>query len=55
MAAGSDPFHHVRDTDTWELPGFVLEMLGRNTQFVIRHEPQQAIAFDDTQLAMRRL
>lgn len=35
MAAGSDPFHHVRDTDTWELPGFVLEMLGRNTQFVM--------------------
>ena len=35
MAAGSDPFHHVRDTSTWELPGFVLEMLGRNSQFVM--------------------
>ena len=23
MAAGADPFHHVRDTSTWELPGFV--------------------------------
>jgi len=35
MAAGSDPFHHVRDTSTWELPGFVLELLGRNSQFVM--------------------
>lgn len=26
-----DPFHHVRDTQTWELPGFVLQFLGRTT------------------------
>ena len=35
MAAGSDPFHHVRDTSTWELPGFVLQLLGRDSQFVM--------------------
>jgi len=26
--AGSDPFHHVRDTSVWELPVFVLRALG---------------------------
>ena len=35
MSAGSDPFHHVRDTSTWELPGFVLQLLGRDSQFVM--------------------
>lgn len=28
MSAGSDPFHHVRDTNVWELPVFVLQALG---------------------------
>jgi F-type H+-transporting ATPase subunit a len=28
MSAGSDQFHHVRDTNVWELPGFVLQALG---------------------------
>ncbi|MBS0203121.1 MAG: F0F1 ATP synthase subunit A [Planctomycetes bacterium] len=27
MSAG-DPFHHVRDTNVWEIPGFVLDALG---------------------------
>jgi F-type H+-transporting ATPase subunit a len=26
-----DPFHHVRDGSIWELPGFVLKMLGRTS------------------------
>ena len=30
-----DPFHHVRDTQVWELPGFVLNLLGRTTQPVL--------------------
>jgi len=28
MSGASDPFHHVRDTSTWELPGFVLKLAG---------------------------
>ena len=28
MLASSDPFHHVRDTNVWELPVFVLRSLG---------------------------
>jgi F-type H+-transporting ATPase subunit a len=35
MSAGSDPFHHVRDTNVWELPGFVLQLLGRETNFAL--------------------
>jgi F-type H+-transporting ATPase subunit a len=30
-----DPFHHVRDGSTWELPRFVHEMLGRDSHFVL--------------------
>lgn len=33
MSAGSDPFHHVRDTNVWELPGFVVQLLGRDAHF----------------------
>lgn len=28
-----DPFHHVRDGATWELPKFVLDLLGRDRHF----------------------
>ena len=28
MSAGADSFHHVRDTNVWELPKFVLDALG---------------------------
>lgn len=28
MSGASDPFHHVRDTQVWELPTFVLKLLG---------------------------
>ena len=30
-----DPFHHVRDGSEWELPQFVLNFFGRDTQFVL--------------------
>ena len=30
-----DPFHHVRDGSVWELPGFVLQMLGRSSHVVL--------------------
>jgi F-type H+-transporting ATPase subunit a len=30
-----DPFHHVRDGATWELPRFVLELLGRDRHVVL--------------------
>ena len=30
-----DPFHHVRDSSTWELPGFVLTLLGRDRHLVL--------------------
>ena len=30
-----DPFHHVRDGSEWELPQFVLNLFGRDTQFVL--------------------
>jgi F-type H+-transporting ATPase subunit a len=30
-----DPFHHVRDSSTWELPKFVLDMLGRDGHLVL--------------------
>ena len=30
-----DPFHHVRDSSTWELPQFVLNLLGRREQIVL--------------------
>ena len=35
LAAEMDPFHHVRDGATWELPGFVLGWLGRTKQLVL--------------------
>ena len=35
MSAGSDQFHHVRDTGTWELPGFVLDLLGLSSYPVL--------------------
>jgi F-type H+-transporting ATPase subunit a len=35
MSAGSDQFHHVRDTSTWELPGFVLDLLGLSSHPVL--------------------
>ena len=35
LAAEMDPFHHVRDGSTWELPGFVLSLLGRSEQIVL--------------------
>ena len=31
MAAIEDPFHHVRDNSTWELPRFVVELFGRDS------------------------
>lgn len=31
MSAGSDPFHHVRDTNLWELPAFVLRLFDINS------------------------
>ena len=30
-----DPFHHVRDGSVWELPGFVLRILGRDSHLVL--------------------
>lgn len=30
-----DPFHHVRDGSTWELPRFVLDLLGRTSHIVL--------------------
>ena len=30
-----DPFHHVRDGSTWELPRFVLDMFGLREQPVL--------------------
>ena len=38
MSAGSDQFHHVRDTGTWELPGFVLDLLGLSSYPVLPYE-----------------
>ena len=35
MSVGSDQFHHVRDTGTWELPGFVLDLLGLSSYPVL--------------------
>ena len=35
VAAVMDPFHHVRDGSTWELPKFVLDLLGRKDHVVL--------------------
>lgn len=35
LFASSDPFHHVRDGSVWELPRFVLDMLGRTDHPVL--------------------
>ena len=46
MAAGADPFHHVRDTSTWELPGFVhLTMPPWLTKYMVLQVVAAVLAF----------
>lgn len=46
MAAGADPFHHVRDANTWELPGFVhLSMPPWLTKYMVLQVVAVVLAF----------